>query len=152
MEKETIKKTTSEEHEILMQSMRDNREMQNGPKVGMFWYNPERNRLVGVRSMFASELRFNEKGRKSVKIWHHTTWPEVREEALALGSTDAIWQEEDYTMVPRGRVFQLEVPNSDAEYYEIYVGSWIYKYPDAKQLIVTAFNLENSDYTFTHIC
>ena len=135
-----IRASTNEESEILFDTMRDSVGSHNQPKVGMFWYNPERNRLVGVRSVFAGDLAFNSKGRKTVRDLHHTTWDEIREDALAGGSTDKIWDEKDYTMIPRGRVFQIEVPDSDTEYFEILVGNWIYKYPDATRLILKAFN------------
>jgi hypothetical protein len=143
-----VKKITAEEHETLIETMRDNVDSQDKPKVGIFWYNPQRNRLVGIQSAYADELPFNAKGRKTVMALHHTTWPDVREDALANGSQDAIWQEEDYTMVPRGRVFQVAIPNSDAAYFEILAGSWLNDYPDAKALILKVFNLDEAEFDF----
>jgi len=145
-----MKKTTAAEHEILMNGMRTTKDAQNEPKVGLFWYNPERNVLVGVQSAFASELPFNSKGNKTLKILHDTSWESVRQNAIAIGSTDEIWDEESYMMVPRGRVFQRAVPGSDAGYYRICVGSWIRDYPRACELIVKAFNLGNSEYDIEH--
>ena len=145
-----IRTSTEEESKVLFDTMRDNVGSHNQPKVGMFWYNPERNRLVGIRSVFARDLAFNPKGRKTVRDLHHTAWDEVREDALANGSTDKIWYEEDYTQVPRGRVFQMEVPGSDTEYFEILIGKWIHEYPDAVKLILKAFNLEKSEYEFIY--
>jgi|GEM_PF-1519074 hypothetical protein len=142
-----ITKITSDEHEVLMETMRENVSEQAAPKAGMFWLNPERNRLVGVREAYASELDFNEKGRKTVKSLHNIVWNDVREDALAGESTDEIWQQTDYMVVPRGRIFQIEKPDK-SEYFEILVGSWIEKHPDAMQVILDRFNLNNASYDF----
>ncbi|MCL1881081.1 MAG: hypothetical protein FWF76_02770 [Oscillospiraceae bacterium] len=147
---EKIKTSTNEECEILFETMRENIKAQNKPKIGMFWYNPERKRLVGVRSTFAHDLSFNSKGRKTVSDLHHTVWNDVREEALANGSPDAIWNEEDYTQVPRGRIFQIKVPDSDAEYFEILVGKWIHDHPEVTRLILKSFNLDETDHAFIY--
>ena len=143
-----VRNCTEEECQILYDTMRANADSQKLPKVGMFWYNPERGRLVGVYGTFARDLSFNAKGRKTVRELHHTTWSDVREDALANGSPDKIWTQEDYTQVPRGRVFQIQVPDSDAEYFEILVGKWIYEYPEAKSAILKSFNLENAEFEF----
>jgi hypothetical protein len=136
-----LKKITEGETELLMETMRANGNSQNNPKVGMFWYNPERNRLAGVHSAYASELPFNAKGRKTMQVLHHTAWPDIREDAIANGSNDAIWREEDYTLVPRGRIFQIQLSDSSEEYFEIHIGSWLNEYPDVPALILKAFNL-----------
>ena len=145
-----VQKIASADNEILMETMRENGRLQENPQVGMFWYNPARNRLVGVYSAYASELSFNAKGRKTMQVLHHKVWQDVREDAIENGSIDKIWEEEDYTQVPRGRIFQIEVPNSNAEYFEVLVGSWIKEYPQAVDLILKRFNLEHSDYQFIH--
>ena len=129
-------KISEADNEILMETMRENGRFQDNPQVGMFWYSPQRNRLVGVHSAYASELSFNAKGRKTMQVLQHKVWPDVREDAIANGSNDKIWSEEDYTQIPRGRIFQIKVPNSDVEYFEILVGSWINEYPQAANLIV----------------
>ena len=146
--KEAIRRLAEDSghHISLMATMRDGAGSQDSPKVGIFWYNPERNRLVGVRSAYAKELAFNPRGRKTLTVLHHTEWPSVREDAIANGSTDEIWTEEDYTQVPRGRVFQTALPGSDAEYFEVLVGSWLRQYPQAGELIRDQFNLRHADH------
>jgi len=141
-----VKRIAENDNDILMEMMRDTVDLQHGPKVGMFWYNPERDILVGVHSAFVSEFPFNAKGRKTVQTLHHTAWPSVRKSAIALGSPDKIWEEEDYTLVPRGCIFQIEVPGSNEEYFEVLIGSWINDYPNAKALIVEEFNLRDADF------
>jgi len=146
----SIRNSLDEESEILFDTMRDNLDSQTRPKVGMFWFNPERNRLVGVRSAFAHDLAFNSKGRKTVSDLHHTVWDDVREEALDNGSSDKIWGETDYTQVPRGRVFQIKVQDSGVEYFEILLGKWIHDYPQAAKLILKKFNLEGAEHEFIY--
>jgi len=138
------------ENEILMETMRNHVDAQQGPKVGMFWYNPKRNVLVGVHSAYACELPFNDKGRKTVQVLHHTAWPGVRKAATAIGSTDSIWDEEDYTLVPHGRVFEIEAPGSSSQYFDILAGSWMEDYPEAMQLILDEFNLHDVKFAFIH--
>ena len=145
-----LQEITSADNDILMETMRENGQLQDKPKVGMFWYNPERNILVGVHSAHASELSFNAKGRKTMQVLHHKVWPDVREDAIAIGSNDKIWGEEDYTQVPRGRIFQIETSDPSTEYFEVLVGSWINEYPQAVELIVKRFNLAHSDFQFIH--
>jgi hypothetical protein len=85
-----------------------------------------------------------------VRDLHHLEWAKVREEALLNGSTDVIYTHEDYTLVPRGRVFSVAVPNSDIEFFEVLVGSWHKDYPQALELIMKEFNLENTQFQFIH--
>jgi hypothetical protein len=137
------------ENETLMQTMRATVHAQHDPKVGMFWYNPARDVLVGVHSVFAAELPFNARGRKTMQVLHHTAWPGVCKAAKAIGSSDAIWDEEDYTLVPRGRVFEIAV-SGDAPYFEVLVGSWAEDYPHVLAMIAEEFNLLNTKHDFIH--
>ena len=141
-----IKNTTAADYQDMMDTMREGMVPENSPEVGFFWYNPERDRLVGVTRYPAVGLPFNEKRRKTVRKYHHLEWPVVREDAIANGSNDAIWQEEDYTQVPRGRVFEVQCEG--APYFEIMVGAWINEYPSAKRLVLDAFHLRGTDYDF----
>ena len=140
--KEFVRAATLAEHHEFMETMREGMVPENSAEVGLFWYNPERNRLVGVYSYPAMALPFNEKGRKTLRKYHHLEWPSVREEALDNGAQDTIWQEEDYTQVPRGRVF--EVQYGDEPYFEVMVGQWINEYPSAKALILKRFKLDKN--------
>ena len=137
------------ENERLMQSMRDTVHEQNGPKVGMFWYNPARDALVGIHSAFAAELPFNERGHKTMQVLHHTAWPGVRKAAKAIGSNDAIWDEEDYTQVPRGRVFEVAMAGNEP-YFEVLVGSWAENHPHVLAMIAEEFNLSDVPHDFIH--
>jgi hypothetical protein len=145
-----IRTSSEEESQILFDTMRDNMNSQTRPKVGMFWYNPQRDRLVGIRSAFAHELSFNSKGRKTVSTLHHAIWDEVREDAIANGSSDKIFSEKDYTLVPRGRIFQISVPDSNEEYFEILIGGWLREYPSAAELILKSFNLKQCEHEFIY--
>ena len=139
---------TAAQNEALMETMRETVDAQHDPKVGMFWFNAQRDILVGVHSVYASELPFNDKGRKTVQVLHHTAWPGVRKAAIAIGSPDGIWNEEDYTQVPRGRVFEIEVPNG--RQFDILVGSWLEEHPRTAELIVEEFNLRGVPFQFIY--
>ena len=141
-----ITSISSADNDILMEAMRDHVDTQEESKVGIFWYNPERNRLAGVSSVYAAELSYNENGRKTLRTLHHTAWPKLRGNAILDGSNDKIWQEEDYTQVPRGRVFQIDRAGKAS--FEVLVGSWIHEYPQAAQLIVDEFNLKDGEFHF----
>ena len=141
-----ITSISSDDNDILMEAMRDTVDTQDEPKVGIFWYNPERNRLIGVSSVYASDLSYNAKGRKTLHTLHHTAWPKLRENAILDGSKDTIWKEEDYTQVPRGRVFQIDRMGTAS--FEVLVGSWIHEYPQAARLIIDEFNLKEGEFDF----
>ncbi|MCL2212383.1 MAG: hypothetical protein FWB93_00915 [Oscillospiraceae bacterium] len=143
----TALKIDDTEKDLLMDTMFGTPRPKEGAKVGMFWYNSRRNVLVGVFDEFAANLPFNQHGRKTIGKLHHIEWQNVRADAIAMGSTDEIFSEEDYTLVPRGRVFQIRTPD-DKEYYQIMVGSWFDKHPEAGQLVINRFNLQNADFDF----
>ena len=141
-----ITSISSDDNDILMEAMRDTIDTQDEPKVGIFWYNPERNRLVGVSSVYAADLSYNAKGRKTLRTLRHTAWLKIRKNAILDDSNDKIWLEEDYTQVPRGRVFQIDRTGTAS--FEVLVGSWIHEYPQAAQLIVDEFNLKEDEFYF----
>ncbi|GHV07245.1 hypothetical protein FACS1894217_07650 [Clostridia bacterium] len=142
-----IKKVSEEENSLLMQTMRDNVEVQDDPKVGMFWYHPKLGQLIGVKDAYAAELAFNEKGRKTLKSLHAKVWPEISSYALLTGAAKKPTGDiADYTQVPRGRVFQIDTPGRT--YFEVLVGSWINDYPEAAGLIIKQFNLNGVDFDF----
>jgi len=141
-----VTQISSADNKLLMEAMHDTVDLQDEPKVGLFWYNPERNRLVGVFSVHASDLSYNAKGRKTLRTLHHTSWQKVRENAILDGSNDKIWQEEDYTQIPRGRVFQIDRMGTAS--FEVLVGSWIHEYPQAARLIIEEFNLKEGEFDF----
>ncbi|MCL2514012.1 MAG: hypothetical protein FWF08_08930 [Oscillospiraceae bacterium] len=126
---------STEEYDILMQSMRDNFDIQDEPKVGIFWYDPKRDELFGVYKMGISETDFNHQGRKTISTLHRKIWETEQRKANAAGKADTVWQG-DYTDMPRGRVFQY--PSGEMA---VMVGSWIDEYTNLCRMIMIEFDL-----------
>ncbi|MCL2106205.1 MAG: hypothetical protein FWH26_03980 [Oscillospiraceae bacterium] len=132
MKRQTL---SSGEHDVLVQSMKDKFDIQDEPKVGIFWYEPVRGELFGVYKIGISETQFNHRGRKTISTLHRKVWESEQKKAEAAGKADTIWQG-DYTQVPRGRVFQY--PSGDMV---VLVGSWIDDYPGLYRMIMIEFDL-----------
>ena len=115
--------------------MSDNFEMQEDPKVGIFWYDKTGDELFGVTASFAAELPFNDRGTKTVGTLHKTWWKKQQERAKAKNQLNSIFLK-DYTQVPRGRVFQRKDGT-----FELFCGSWINE--RIVELIKDEFNLWN---------
>lgn len=141
-----ISKTDSQQHQAAIDLMR--RFLDNGrPKLGIFWYNYADNVLFGVEKGDAELYKAQGRLATYPKL-HKTYWQKMHHKAVALGDKESIfYNEHDYTLIPRGRVF-LE----DGVYY-VNVGDWIngdingHKCIDAqklRQLIIDEFNLPES--------
>jgi hypothetical protein len=117
------------------QMMKEFNDTQNEPEVGIFWYDVEDNELFGVVSETASTLKpyfsdmFNANAITTNKL-HYAIW-----QKNANKCRDDRFQN-DYTKVPRGRVFEVE-----NEGFIVCVGHWINDYPEAKDVILDEFNL-----------
>ncbi|MDR0389298.1 MAG: hypothetical protein LBH73_04455 [Spirochaetaceae bacterium] len=115
----SLKAMSTTEREDVIKTMSDNFDAQEDPRVGIFWYDPEDDELFGVTSSAASELSFNDRGRKTVKLLHKTWWKKQQERAKARGQLTSKFMK-DYTQTPRGRIFQTE-----GGLFEVMCGSWI---------------------------
>lgn len=128
-----------------MRLMESNRGKDQEPKVGIFWYNPQRNDLFGVISHRVSDYvkpnSRSEFGTISCSEMHEDVWKkEYHRQKYKNGGIGPFTGA--YEMVPRGRIFY----NPDTEVFTIAVGSWIEQYPDAVSLIVDEFNLKDTPY------
>lgn len=129
--------SSDSEHSEHIQSMHNYMGSESGEKVGLFWYSPKDEELFGVNSVNASDLRFDMNGRKTISKLHRDIWQRQKQRDKAKGKV-SIWSG-DYTMIPRGRVWQRQ---EDEKFY-VTIGSWIDKYPEAKDLILDEFDLPN---------
>jgi hypothetical protein len=131
---------SEEELDNAMRLMSSNRGKDDEPKVGIFWYSPQRNELFGVRSHRASEYvkanSCSEFGTISCSEMHEDVWKkEFHRQKYKNGGIGPYVGA--YEMSPRGRIFY----NPDTDEYTIAVGSWIQQYPQAVALIEEEFNL-----------
>ena len=109
-------------------------------EVGIFWYHPLSEELFEVHSMPASTLQ---KGQITYPKLHKTIWQKLRHSALNKKKKELIYDPiylEDYTMIPRGRVFFVD------GVFNIFVGSWITD--KIKKMIIKQFNLQKCKIVF----
>ena len=110
---------TEQEHFAAMSTMAEYLTSQDEPKVGIFWYDEGKDELFGVSKVEASSMQFNSNGLKTIKTLHKTWWQKEKNRALSRGKDPGIYKK-DYTLVPRGRIFQRE-----DGVYQLMCGSWI---------------------------
>ena len=130
-----IGKLSATERKAVMASISDNSENQEGPKVGIFWYNETDDELFGVTSTYADELPFNANRIKTERTLHKAWWKKQQDRARAKKQLTSIFMK-DYTRVPRGRIFQRHDGT-----FELMCGSWINEH--IVELVKDEFNLKD---------
>ena len=122
-------------HSEIMESMLANMDYQDDPKVGIFWYNPSKRKLFGVRSAIASSLPFR-LGKRTTAELHKSVWAKEH----YRGSAD--FRGKDYTLRHRGRIFEFKDDG-----FHLFIGSW-FNCPEKEHildLIKTEFDLHKVD-------
>ena len=112
-------------------------------KVGIFWYSPVNNALFGVYKESPWDKPVNcGGGLVSCSLLHKNLWKkEFNKQKFTTGVDPFIG---DYKDKPRGRVFF----NPESKKFTVCVGSWISENPDAIDVIVEEYEIENEDYEF----
>jgi hypothetical protein len=123
-----------QERKDIMDLMRSFMDSQDEPKVGIFWYDDEAEELFGITKSEASIQPANSKGNKTVRTLHKNWWKKQEMRDRAKGLTDSAYYT-DYTLTPRGRVFQ----NADGS-FRIMCGTWMTD--SIKNLIIDEFDLQ----------
>lgn len=115
-----INHTDGDEHRSIIDSMAPF--IDNGkPKLGIFWYDVVNQSLFGVEKMDADQATFVN-GRATIPLLPQTYWQKQHHRAEAKGDTSSIfYQEHNYTLIPRGRVFLEEATDR----FYVCVGSWL---------------------------
>ena len=129
-EKVEVKQFSEEEWDEARRLMESNRGKDDEPKVGIFWYDPLKNDLFGVRSHRVSDyVKANSRsefGSISCSEMHEDVWKkEFHRQKYKNGGIGPFTGA--YEMVPRGRIFY----NPEDDEFTIAVGSWIEQYPQA---------------------
>ena len=124
--------------------MADNFGVQDFPKVGFFWFDVAENELFGVVKTLAKDISgFNMKGKKTVGMLHKDYWYKESKRAAASGKPTRFAG--DYTLVPRGQVFEIE-----GKGFVVLAGRWMDEYPHAKELVVEEFDLQDVHVEFVY--
>ena len=136
----TISQADDDLAERTMETMAQNLETQNNPKVGIFWYSPVNKSLFGVIAIDKDSYSKPNAGGGLItcKELHEDVWKrEFRNQKYKLNGVGPYIG--DYKNKPRGRVFY----SPDEDKFYIMVGSWINDNPEAIDLIIDRYDLNN---------
>lgn len=125
------------DHSKMIKFMAGNMDKQSEPKLGIFWYDSNKDELVFIQQAFASELRFDAYGQKTTRMLHKDYWAKQYNRAKGKGIRWAYAG--DWTSMPRGRVWELKDKG-----FVVTVGEWINKYPEARKIIIDEFDLPDN--------
>jgi hypothetical protein len=117
--KKILQEMSQKERKNVIQTMSNNNDIQDGPKVGIFWYNFNEDELFGITKILACELQFNNNGLKTTGILHKNWWKKQQMKAIAKNQKTSIFLQ-DYTQIPRGRIFETNTGS-----FKLMCGSWI---------------------------
>jgi hypothetical protein len=124
------------ERNDVMQTMRDNMNFQDEPKLGIFWYDEKNDELFGVTKIEAMDVPFPEnKDQKTVRSLHRDWWKKQEMKVKAGRERNPVFLRE-YTQIPRGRLFQ----NKDGS-FEVMCGTWMTDH--IMNLVIEEFDLQH---------
>lgn len=130
----TISQADDDLAERTMETMAQNLDTQNNPKVGIFWYSPVNKSLFGVIAIDKDSYSKPNAGGGLItcKELHEDVWKRNQQ-------NDRCFYVGDYRQTPRGSVFY----SPDEDKFYIMVGSWINENPEAVDLIIDRYDLNN---------
>ena len=128
-------KDNDNEMNAFKEVMRANIDKQDDGLVGIFWYDPSKEELFGVRSVSVNDVNYYESSLFGAKVktctpLHYRVWEKEHYRGKDVRFNG------DYTLWPRGRVFYV-----DGEGFVVTVGTWIEDNPEAKDEILFEFDL-----------
>ena len=128
----------NKEIEDQMYSYRDT----GDPKVGIFWFDTDELELFNVMSC---DIKYGVKGEFGITLpkLHKDIWTKEYYRAVNKKKLNKPYNPiylQDYTQIPRGRVFYDTKSNE----FRVYVGSWYKEYENVlKDLIKSEFDLKD---------
>ena len=138
-----ISEATEDEAKATMDAMAANLDKQDDPKVGIFWYQVQGERLFGVVAVNKDSFAKPNAGGGLITCTelHKDVWKKkFHEQKYKLGGKGPYTG--DYKDHERGCIFY----NPRTDTYQIMVGSWIKGNEKAIDMIVEEFNLQNTHY------
>lgn len=135
-----IIETDKTKHDSLIDSMKMFKNAEFSPYVGIFWYDTDKNELFGVYKTMVSALEFDRNGRKTYPILHKDIWNKEANKAKYRNKPTKF--KGDYTVIPRGSIFQYK-----DGHFEVMVGNWINSH-DIKDAVIDEFDLPENNTEF----
>ena len=141
-----IRKSSEDEHDEMILQMSENLHNEN-PKVGIFWYNAQRNELFGVVKYDPLDKEKCSRSNRgyTCKILHKQYWAkEFRRLKFKEKKTNTFPYIGAYENKPRGRVFW----DNENNIYKIVVGNWINKDENYRAIDIVAkeFDFDKEDF------
>lgn len=116
--KMTIERSTEKQHQEAINLM-ENYLAPEAPKLGIFWYDYMKEQLFGVEKQEVTDEQMK-KGMHTLPKLHRSYWQKWHHRAVAKNDTSSIYyQEHNYTLIPRGRIFLTD------GVFTVRVGDWI---------------------------
>ncbi len=115
------------------------------PKVGIFWFNSNDKQLFDVvtEDLQTALAKFPKSNEVTCSKLHKDVWKKELMKALAKkDSTSVEIHSKNYMDIPRGRIFY----DKNEQKFIIKVGDWIDDFPEAEQVIVDTYELNDSSY------
>ena len=130
-----IRDTTEEEHRRTIEAMEPFLNIQDSPKIGIFFYDANLNVLYGVVTVLLEGLAKNQDGLVAVRTSHREIWEKgMRKQQKYKGEGPF---KGGYENTLRGYVAY----NTCGNVFEPHVGKWFEKYPEVLNEIIEEFDL-----------
>ena len=126
-----------DDYNSIIDTMRQYKDDDEKPQIGIFWYSPEENSLVDVYVQDFDSVAPNTNGRPILTKIHQRVWEKNYYMARAKGDKKQAYYEQDYVLCARGRVNF----NENQDVFEVMTGDWIDKYPDLNAGIIEDLQL-----------
>ena len=136
-----IRETTEEEHRQTIETMERFLDIQDNPKVGVFFYDPNLKVLYGVVALLLENLINNQEGLVTVRTSHREIWDKAVRKQQEKYNGEGPFQGE-YENALRGYVAYNPCDNV----FECHVGDWFNKYPEALDGIIEEFDLSGCNH------
>lgn len=131
-----IRDTTEEEHRQTIETMERFLDIQDKPKIGVFFYDATLNVLYGVVAVLLESLAKNQDELMTVRTTHREIWDKkVRKQQDKLDGEGPFKGE--YEKALRGYV----AFNPSENIFELHIGKWFEKYTEALNEIIEEFDL-----------
>lgn len=129
---------SNDDYNSIIDTMRQYKDAEEKPQIGIFWYSPERDELVDVYLQDFDSVPPNTNGRRiSTKI-HQKVWEKNYYRARAKEDKEKLaYYEQDYVWRPRGSVNF----NEKDGVFEVMTGDWFDRYPKLRNEIIAEFQL-----------